>query len=160
MRPIRVLVAVCGYDGHDKAVRIVAKLFRDAGMEVVYAGLRQTPQMVVETAIQEDVDFIGISSHTGAHMRVFSSILEGLDRQSARDIRICGGGVISRADKAALEAMGVSRIFLPGTLDADILHYMSTAADPDCVKPSLPALHACSGLRAADAPVREGRPDS
>lgn len=127
MKPVKVLLAVCGYDGHDKAQRILARLCRDAGMEVVYIGLRQTPQSVVAAAVEEDVDVIGISSHTGSHMRVFASVLEELAQQNARDIQLCGGGVMSRADKARLEAMGVGRIFLPGTPDAEILDYYLNA---------------------------------
>ena len=113
--PIRVLVAKAGLDGHDRGAKVVAAALRDAGFEVVYTGLRQTPEMIVEAAIQEDVDAIGISIHSGAHMTIFPKVLELLKERDAERIVLCGGGIIPPGDVAALREMGVGSLFGPGT---------------------------------------------
>jgi methylmalonyl-CoA mutase C-terminal domain/subunit len=114
-RKIRVLVAKCGLDGHDRGARVVARALRDAGMEVVYSGLHQTPEMVVEAAIQEDVDVIGVSIHSGAHMTLFPRILDLLRENGAESILLIGGGIIPEEDREALKTRGVGELFTPGT---------------------------------------------
>ena len=113
--PIRVLVAKAGLDGHDRGAKVVAAAFRDAGFEVVYTGLRQSPEMIVDAAIQEDVDVIGISIHSGAHMTIFPRVLELLREKEAGHIVLCGGGIIPPKDAEALREMGVGALFGPGT---------------------------------------------
>lgn len=113
-KKIRVLLAKPGLDGHDRGVKVVAAALRDAGMEVIYTGLRQTPPMIVDAAIQEDVDAIGVSILSGAHMTLFPAILEELKKRGADDILLFGGGIIPDDDKEALEKMGVAKIFTPG----------------------------------------------
>jgi methylmalonyl-CoA mutase C-terminal domain/subunit len=110
--PIRVLVAKVGLDGHDRGVKVVARILRDAGMEVIYTGLHRTPEEVVTAAIQEDVDVIGISILSGAHMTIFPRVLSLLKAQNASDIRLIGGGVIPDADAIKLKQMGVAALFL------------------------------------------------
>jgi methylmalonyl-CoA mutase C-terminal domain/subunit len=123
-RRIRVLVAKPGLDGHDRGAKVVARSLRDAGMEVIYGGLRQTPEMIVETAIQEDVDVIGLSILSGAHMAVFERVTE-LARQEGLDrVLIVAGGIIPDADVAAVKAMGIDAIFGPGTSVFDIVDYI------------------------------------
>lgn len=124
-RPIRVLVAKCGLDGHDRGAKIIATSFRDAGMEVIYTGLRQTPEMVVNTAIQEDVDAIGVSILSGAHMTVFPKIMAIMKEKGVNDILLTGGGIIPEADIKALNEMGVGRLFPPGTPTSEIVAYMN-----------------------------------
>ncbi len=124
-RPIRVLVAKCGLDGHDRGAKIIATSFRDAGMEVIYTGLRQTPEMVVNTAIQEDVDAIGVSILSGAHMTVFPKIMSIMKEKGVNDILLTGGGIIPEADIKALNEMGVGRLFPPGTPTSEIVAYMN-----------------------------------
>jgi len=111
---IRVLLAKPGLDGHDRGIKVIAAAFRDAGMEVIYSGLRQTPAMIVDAAIQEDVDAIGVSILSGAHMTLFPAVLEEMKKRGADDIILFGGGIIPDDDKAELEKMGVARIFTPG----------------------------------------------
>ncbi|MCC6465375.1 MAG: cobalamin B12-binding domain-containing protein [Planctomycetes bacterium] len=123
-RPIRVLVAKAGLDGHDRGAKVVAACLRDAGMEVIYTGLRQTPEMLVRAALQEDVDAIGISSLSGAHMTLFPRVLELLREQNAESILLFGGGVIPDADAGKLNEMGVGRLFGPGTDTNDIAAYL------------------------------------
>lgn len=124
-RKIRVLIAKPGLDGHDRGAKIVASALRDAGMEVVYTGLRQTPEMIVEAAIQEDVDVIGISILSGAHITIFSKVLDLLrGRGSDQDVLVCGGGIIPREDREKLEKMGVGRLFGPGTNTGEIVEYI------------------------------------
>lgn len=123
-RPIRVLVAKAGLDGHDRGAKVVAACLRDAGMEVIYTGLRQTPEMLVQAALQEDADAIGISSLSGAHMALFPRVLELLRQQGAESILLFGGGVIPEADAKKLNEMGVGRLFGPGTDTADIAAYL------------------------------------
>lgn len=123
-RPIRVLVGKVGLDGHDRGAKVIATALRDAGMEVIYTGLRQTPEMVVNAAIQEDVDAIGISSLSGAHMTIFPKIIELMREQGVDDILLTGGGTIPDEDKEALEKQGVDKIFPPGTTTSEIVEYI------------------------------------
>ncbi|MCB9894362.1 MAG: cobalamin B12-binding domain-containing protein [Planctomycetes bacterium] len=123
-RPIRVLVAKAGLDGHDRGAKIVAASLRDAGMEVIYTGLRQTPEMIVHAAIQEDVDAIGLSSLSGAHMSLFPRVLELLKEQNATSILLFGGGVIPEKEAAALAAKGIGKLFGPGTDTREIADYL------------------------------------
>lgn len=113
-RKIRVLVAKCGLDGHDRGVRVIARAFQEAGMEVIYTGLHQTPEAVVEAAIQEDVDVVGLSVLSAAHMTLFPRVLELLKKNGAVHVLLTGGGIIPDEDKAALEQLGVGRLFRPG----------------------------------------------
>lgn len=124
-RPIRVLVAKVGLDGHDRGARIIATTLRDAGMEVIYTGLRQTPEMVVNTALQEDVDAIGISILSGAHMTVFPKILQIMKDKKLDDVLVTGGGIIPADDMASLKTMGVGELFPPGTSTQDIVKYIT-----------------------------------
>jgi methylmalonyl-CoA mutase C-terminal domain/subunit len=114
-RQLRILVAKPGLDGHDRGAKIIARALRDAGMEVVYTGLHQTPEMIVATAIQEDVDAVGLSILSGAHMTIFPAVIELLKAQQAGDIKVFGGGIIPQDDVPKLKAKGVSELFLPGT---------------------------------------------
>jgi methylmalonyl-CoA mutase C-terminal domain/subunit len=114
-RKIRILTAKVGLDGHDRGIKVISRALRDAGVEVIYTGLHQTPEMVVETAIQEDVDGIGISILSGAHMTLFPEILRLLREKGAQDIVVFGGGIIPDDDVEALEKMGVEKVFTPGT---------------------------------------------
>ncbi|KWX02551.1 methylmalonyl-CoA mutase [Carbonactinospora thermoautotrophica] len=113
--PIRVVVAKPGLDGHDRGAKVVARALRDAGMEVIYTGLHQTPEQIVETAIQEDADAIGLSILSGAHMTLFARVLELLRERDATDIKVFGGGIIPDADIPELKKLGVAEIFTPGT---------------------------------------------
>ncbi len=124
MRPIRVVVAKVGLDGHDRGAKVIATALRDAGMEVIYTGLRQTPEMIVATAIQEDADVIGVSILSGAHMTVFSSLTTLLKQKSINDILITGGGIIPQEDIIELKKMGVGELFEPGTSTTDIVNYI------------------------------------
>ena len=124
-RPIRVLIAKPGLDGHDRGAKVVAAALRDAGMEVVYTGLHQTPEMIATAAVQEDVDVIGLSILSGAHMTLFPRVLE-LVRQAGRDdMLITGGGIIPREDMEALQKMGMGRLFGPGTSTSDLVDYIT-----------------------------------
>jgi methylmalonyl-CoA mutase C-terminal domain/subunit len=114
-RQLRILVAKPGLDGHDRGAKIIARALRDAGMEVVYTGLHQTPEMIVATAIQEDVDAVGLSILSGAHMTIFPAVIELLKAQKAGDIKVFGGGIIPQDDVPKLKAKGVAELFLPGT---------------------------------------------
>jgi methylmalonyl-CoA mutase C-terminal domain/subunit len=124
-RPIRVLIAKVGLDGHDRGARIIATTLRDAGMEVIYTGLRQTAEMVVNTALQEDVDAIGISILSGAHMTVFPKILQLIKDKKMDDVLITGGGIIPADDMVVLKDMGVGELFPPGTSTQDIVKYIT-----------------------------------
>jgi len=115
MRPIRVLVAKVGLDGHDRGAKVIASTLRDSGMEVIYTGLRQTPEMVVNTALQEDVDAIGISILSGAHMTVFPKILNLMKEKGMNDVLLTGGGIIPEEDMIELKKMGVGELFGSGT---------------------------------------------
>jgi len=123
-RPLRVLVAKAGLDGHDRGALIVAQGLRDAGMEVIYTGLRQTPEQIVSAAIQEDVDCIGLSSLSGAHMSLFPAVLEALERVNATDILVIGGGVIPAGDARSLQELGIAAVFTPGSTIAEMADYI------------------------------------
>ena len=123
-RPIRILIAKVGLDGHDRGARVIAAFLRDAGMEVIYTGLRQTPEMVVNAAIQEDVDAIGVSILSGAHMTVFPKIIKLMNEKGAEDILLTGGGIIPDEDMKKLNSLGVGKLFPPGTDTEDIVNYI------------------------------------
>ena len=123
-RKIRVLVAKAGLDGHDRGAKVVAAALRDAGMEVIYTGLRQTPEMIVEAAIQEDVDAIGISILSGAHMTLFPKILNLMKEKDVEDILLFGGGIIPEDDLHKLKDLGVGELFTPGTSTTEIINYL------------------------------------
>ncbi|SIO84289.1 cobalamin B12-binding domain-containing protein [Nocardiopsis sp. JB363] len=127
----RVVVAKPGLDGHDRGVKIVARVLRDAGVEVIYTGLRQTPEMIVAAALQEDADAIGLSVLSGAHMTMFGRVMELLRENDADDIRVFGGGIIPDSDIAELESMGVARIFTPGAPTADIADWVRENIRPE-----------------------------
>jgi methylmalonyl-CoA mutase C-terminal domain/subunit len=123
-RPIRVLVAKPGLDGHDRGAKVVAASLRDAGMEVIYTGLHQTPEMIATAAIQEDVDVVGLSILSGAHMTLFPRVLTLLRNAGRDDLLITGGGIIPQEDMDALHAMGIGKIFGPGTATQDLIDYI------------------------------------
>jgi methylmalonyl-CoA mutase C-terminal domain/subunit len=123
-RPIRVLVAKVGLDGHDRGAKVIATSLRDAGMEVIYTGLRQTPEMVVNAALQEDVDAIGISILSGAHMTVFPKIIQLMKEKGMDDVLLTGGGIIPSDDMKELNEIGVGKLFAPGTTTSDIAGYI------------------------------------
>jgi methylmalonyl-CoA mutase, C-terminal domain len=123
-RPIRVLVAKIGLDGHDRGAKVIATALRDAGMEVIYTGLRQTPQMVVNAALQEDVDAIGISILSGAHNTVFPKVIALMKEKEMTDVLLTGGGIIPDEDIKALNEMGVGKLFAPGTTTTAIADYI------------------------------------
>jgi methylmalonyl-CoA mutase, C-terminal domain len=123
-RPIRVLVAKVGLDGHDRGAKVIASFLRDAGMEVIYTGLRQTPQMVVNAALQEDVDVIGISILSGAHMTVFPKVMDLMKEKGLNDVLLTGGGIIPPTDMEKLRQMGVGELFPPGTDTKEIISYI------------------------------------
>jgi methylmalonyl-CoA mutase C-terminal domain/subunit len=120
----RVIVAKPGLDGHDRGAKIVARALRDAGFEVIYTGLHQTPEQIVETAIQEDADAVGLSLHSGAHMTLFPKVVRLLRERGAGDIVVFGGGIIPAGDISALEADGVERIFTPGATTGEIVDWL------------------------------------
>ncbi len=124
--PIRVLIAKAGLDGHDRGAKVVARALRDAGMEVIYTGLHQTPEMIVRSAIQEDVDCIGLSILSGAHMTLFPDVLELLKKEKAEDIVLFGGGIIPKDDLEKLLANGVKKIFLPGAATTEIVDWIKS----------------------------------
>jgi len=123
-RPVRVLVAKVGLDGHDRGAKVIATALRDAGMEVIYTGLRQTPEMVVSAAMQEDVDAIGISILSGAHMTVFPRVNQLTKEKGMNDVLLTGGGIIPDDDMQSLQAMGVGKLFAPGTPTSEISEYI------------------------------------
>ena len=124
-RPIRVLVAKVGLDGHDRGAKVIATALRDAGMEVIYTGLRQTPEMVVNAALQEDVDAIGVSILSGAHMTVFPKIIQLMKEKEMQDVLLTGGGIIPEEDMKTLNQMGVGKLYAPGTDTKEIADYIS-----------------------------------
>ena len=124
-RPVRVLVAKCGLDGHDRGAKIIATSLRDAGMEVIYTGLRQTPEMIVNTALQEDVDAIGVSILSGAHMTVFPKILALMKAKGLDDVLLTGGGIIPNEEMQTLRDAGVGELFPPGTSTKEIVSYIN-----------------------------------
>lgn len=123
-RPIRVLVAKPGLDGHDRGAKVVAAALRDAGMEVIYTGLHQTPEMIASAAVQEDVDVVGLSILSGAHMTLFPRVRQLLVEQGREDILVTGGGIIPADDMTALRAQGVGQLFGPGTPTGDLIAYV------------------------------------
>ena len=123
-KPIRVLVAKVGLDGHDRGAKIIATALRDAGMEVIYTGLRQSPEMVVQAALQEDVDAIGISILSGAHMTVFPKVYQLMQEKGLTNVLLTGGGIIPEQDNNTLREMGVGTLFAPGTNTSDIAAYI------------------------------------
>ncbi len=123
-RSVRVLVAKPGLDGHDRGAKVIAAAFRDAGFEVIYTGLHQTPEMVVAAAVQEDVDVVAMSVLSGAHMTLFPRVRKGLDAQGLGHVLLTGGGIIPREDAEALGDLGVGRIFGPGTTTTEAIHYV------------------------------------
>ena len=124
-RPIRVLVAKVGLDGHDRGAKVIASFLRDAGMEVIYTGLRQTPEMVVNAALQEDVDAIGVSILSGAHNTVFPKIVALMKEKKMNDVLLTGGGIIPDKDMTKLHAIGVGKLFPPGTDTKEIVNYIT-----------------------------------
>lgn len=123
-RGIRVLVAKPGLDGHDRGAKIIARALRDDGMEVIYTGIRQTPEMIVEAALQEDVNVIGLSILSGAHMQLFPKIVEGLNDNGMEDVLLVAGGIIPEDDREALEQMGIRGVFGPGTTTGEIIAFI------------------------------------
>ncbi|MGH7903173.1 MAG: cobalamin B12-binding domain-containing protein [Candidatus Dormibacteraceae bacterium] len=126
VRPLRIVLAKVGLDGHDRGVKVVARALRDAGYEVIYTGLRQTPEMVVDAALQEDAQVIGLSLHSGAHMTLFPRVMEVLRERRAEDIVVFGGGIIPADDAAELKRLGVAEIFTPGTPLQEIVEWLET----------------------------------
>lgn len=128
-RKIRVLLAKPGLDGHDRGIKVIAAALRDAGIEVIYTGLRQTPDMIAEAAVQEDVDFVGLSILSGAHMTLFPEVQRLLKEKGAEGIHLFGGGIIPNQEAAELEKQGVGKLFGPGTDTRDIVAYISSTAE-------------------------------
>ena len=128
-KKIRILLAKPGLDGHDRGIKVIASALRDAGMEVIYTGLRQTPPMIVEAAIQEDVDFVGVSILSGAHMTLFPAIKKLLKEKGADDIILFGGGIIPDEDIKELENQGIDKLFGPGTPTEEIIEFINTATE-------------------------------
>jgi len=122
--PIRIVVAKPGLDGHDRGAKVIARALRDAGHEVIYTGLHQTPEQIVETAIQEDADVIGLSVLSGAHMTLFKKLIALLDERDARDIVVIGGGIIPEADIPLLKELGVAQVFTPGATTTEIVAWV------------------------------------
>jgi methylmalonyl-CoA mutase C-terminal domain/subunit len=129
-RKLRILVAKPGLDGHDRGAKIIARALRDAGMEVVYTGLHQTPEMIVASAIQEDVDAVGLSILSGAHMTIFPAVIELLRSKNAGDIKVFGGGIIPQDDVPKLKEKGVSELFLPGTSTVTAVEWIRANVKP------------------------------
>ena len=123
-KKIRVLLAKPGLDGHDRGIKVIAAALRDAGMEVIYTGLRQTPAMIVDAAVQEDVDAIGVSILSGAHMTLFPAILDEMKAKNAADMILFGGGIIPDDDKAELEKLGVAKVFTPGAPTEEAISFL------------------------------------
>jgi methylmalonyl-CoA mutase C-terminal domain/subunit len=126
---IRVVVAKPGLDGHDRGAKVVARALRDAGMEVIYTGLHQTPEQIVAAVVQEDADAVGLSIHSGAHMTLFPRVVELLRERGADDVLVFGGGIIPREDIVLLKEQGVAEIFTPGTPTAKIVEWLRAALD-------------------------------
>jgi len=125
-KPIRVIMAKPGLDGHDRGIKILARAFRDSGMEVIYLGLRQTPMMIVQAAIQEDADVIALSILSGAHMTIFKKVKELLDEKDINHILITGGGIIPESDMEELASLGIGQLFGPGTSTKDTIKYIQS----------------------------------
>ncbi len=126
-KKIRVLLAKPGLDGHDRGIKVIAAAFRDAGMEVIYTGLRQTPSMIVDAAVQEDVDAVGISILSGAHMTLFPAILDEMKKRGASDMILFGGGIIPQEDIIELKRLGVDEIFTPGAKTSETISFLEKA---------------------------------
>jgi len=124
VKPVRILMAKVGLDGHDRGIKVVARALRDAGYEVIYTGLRQTPEMVVDAALQEDAQVIGLSLHSGAHMTLFPAVVSELKKKNATDIIVFGGGIIPDEDIEELKKQGVAELFTPGTPLQDIVEWL------------------------------------
>ena len=124
--PIRVLTAKVGLDGHDRGIKVISRALRDAGVEVIYAGLRQSPEMIANAAVQEDVDGVGLSILSGAHMTLFPAVITELRALGADDITVFGGGIVPPEDVAKLHELGVARIFTPGAPLSEIIRYVTT----------------------------------
>ena len=129
--PIRIVVAKPGLDGHDRGAKVIARALRDAGHEVIYTGLHQTPEQIVETAIQEDADVIGLSVLSGAHMTLFKKLIALLDERDARDIVVIGGGIIPEADIPLLKELGVAQVFTPGATTTEIVAWVRDNVEDD-----------------------------
>ena len=129
--PIRIVVAKPGLDGHDRGAKVIARALRDAGHEVIYTGLHQTPEQIVETAIQEDADVIGLSVLSGAHMTLFKKLIALLDEREARDIVVIGGGIIPEADIPLLKELGVAQVFTPGATTTEIVAWVRDNVEDD-----------------------------
>jgi methylmalonyl-CoA mutase C-terminal domain/subunit len=131
---VRVLLAKPGLDGHDRGAKVVARALRDAGMEVIYTGIRQTPEMIVEAAIQEDVDVIGLSILSGAHLELFPPIVEGLKKKGKGDALVIAGGIIPEDDISALQEIGVKAVFGPGTSTEDVIRFIQEETTRDSAR--------------------------
>jgi methylmalonyl-CoA mutase C-terminal domain/subunit len=129
--PLRVLVAKPGLDGHDRGAKVVARALRDSGMEVIYTGLHQTPEQIVEAAIQEDADAVGLSVLSGAHMTLFAKVLDLLEQRDASDIVVFGGGIIPDGDIPELERLGVAKVFTPGATTTEIVEWVRSSVARD-----------------------------
>ena len=129
-RKVRILIAKPGLDGHDRGAKVVARAYRDAGFEVVYTGLHQTPEQIVNAAIQEDVDLVGLSSLSGAHMYLFVEVVKQLRERGAGDITVIGGGIISGEDISGLKEVGIKEVFLPGTPLEEIIKWTKENVKP------------------------------
>ncbi len=129
-KKIKVLIAKPGLDGHDRGAKVVARALRDAGMEVVYTGIRQTPEMIAEAALQEDVDVIGLSSLSGAHMSLFSRVMDELKRRGLSDLLVVAGGIIPDEDQEALRQIGIRGVFGPGSSTQDMVQFITTSVGP------------------------------
>ena len=129
-RPLRVLIAKPGLDGHDRGAKVIVRALRDAGFEVIYTGIRQTPEMIAQTALQEDVDAVGLSLLSGAHMTLFPQITKMLKDRGLKDVLVFGGGIIPDEDVAALKKKGIHRVFGPGTALSSIVDYLNHNLPP------------------------------
>jgi methylmalonyl-CoA mutase C-terminal domain/subunit len=152
-RRIRVLVAKPGLDGHDRGAKVIARALRDGGMEVIYTGIRQTPQMIVEAAIQEDVDAILMSILSGAHMAIFPKVMELLRENGVDDVLVMAGGILPDEDIPAIEAMGVKGNFGPGTPLSAIIEYVRANVNPQRMSQALPPLRAGEAAEGSDKPA-------
>ncbi|TMA36627.1 MAG: cobalamin B12-binding domain-containing protein [Deltaproteobacteria bacterium] len=129
-RPLRILIAKAGLDGHDRGAKIIARALRDGGFEVIYTGLHQTPEMIAEAAVQEDVDAVGLSILSGAHLTLFPAVIEELRRRGGSDVLVFGGGIVPDEDVASLAAAGVARIFTPGATTQEIVAWVREHVRP------------------------------
>ena len=134
--PLRIVMAKVGLDGHDRGVKVVARALRDAGFEVIYTGLRQTPEMVVDAAIQEDAQVIGLSLHSGAHMTLIPAVVDELKRKGAEDIMVFGGGIIPEEDITELKRLGVAEIFPPGSPLQEIVDFLRERFPEEAAAPA------------------------